>query len=56
MLAASASASARVRMKAPLPNFTSNTRRSSVSASFLDMMEAVISAIDGTVPVTSRSA
>ena len=43
-------------MNAPLPNFTSSTSASSPSASFLLMMLAVISGIDGTVAVTSRRA
>ena len=42
-------------MKAPEPNFTSSTSASSDSASFLLMMLAVISGMQGTVPVTSRS-
>ena len=36
-------------MNAPLPNFTSSTRASRPSASFLLMMLAVISGIDATV-------
>ena len=43
-------------MKAPLPHFTSSTSASMPSASFLDMMLAVISGMEGTVPVTSRRA
>ena len=53
---ASVSASTRVRMKAPLPYFTSITSRSSPSANFLLMMLAVMRAMLGTVPVTSRKA
>ena len=45
-----------VFMNAPLPNFTSSTRASSPSASFLLMMLAVISGMLGTVAVTSRRA
>ena len=45
-----------VCMKAARPNFTSSTRASNDSESFLERMDAVISGIDGTVPVTSRSA
>ena len=41
-------------MNAPEPNFTSSTRRSSDSASFLLMMLATMSGCDGTVAVTSR--
>ncbi len=48
--------SSRVFIKAPVPYFTSRTSLSNVSAIFFDMIEAVISAIDGTVPVTSRRA
>ena len=51
---ASASASVRVRMKAPVPNFTSSTSRSSDSASFLDMMLATMSGMLGTVAVIVR--
>ena len=53
---ASARASSSVFMNAPLPCFTSSTSASSPSASFLLMMLAVMSGIDGTVPVTSRRA
>ena len=56
----SVSASFRARvssfMKAPRPTFTSSTSASMPSASFLDRMEAAMSGIDSTVPVTSRSA
>ena len=53
---ASARASSRVFMNAPVPHFTSSTRASVFSASFLDMMLAEMSGIEGTVPVTSRNA
>ena len=43
-------------MKAARPNFTSITSASIPSASFLERILAVMSGIDGTVPVTSRSA
>ena len=43
-------------MNAPLPHFTSSTREPSPAASFLLRMLPVISGIEGTVPVTSRSA
>ena len=43
-------------MKAPLPVFTSSTRPSIPSASFLDMIEAAIRGIDSTVAVASRRA
>ena len=43
-------------MNAPEPNLTSITSASSPAASFLDRIEATISGIDSTVPVTSRSA
>ena len=43
-------------MKAPEPVFTSITRPCRPAASFLDRIEAVISAIDSTVAVTSRIA
>ena len=52
------SASSRARassfMNAPRPCFTSSTRASMPSASFLDRIEAAMSGIDSTVPVTSR--
>ena len=47
---------ARVGMNAAPPNFTSNTKASRFSASFLERMDAVMSGMLGTVPVTSRSA
>ena len=43
-------------MNAPEPVFTSMTRAWAPSANFFDMMLAVISGMDSTVPVTSRSA
>ena len=43
-------------MKAPLPHFRSMTMVSGPAASFLDMMDAVISGTQSTVAVTSRSA
>ena len=43
-------------MKAPEPTLTSITSASSPAASFLDRIEATISGIDSTVPVTSRMA
>ena len=43
-------------MKAPGPTFTSSTSPSIPSAIFFDMIEAQMSGIDSTVPVTSRSA
>ena len=56
----SASASSRARassfMKAPRPHFTSSTSASAPSASFLERIDAAISGIDSTVPVTSRRA
>ena len=53
---ASASRAPRVFMNAPAPHLTSNTRACAPSANFFDMMLAVMSGIDSTVPVTSRSA
>ena len=53
---ASATASSRVFMNAPLPHFTSKTSVCAPSASFLERMEATMSGIEATVPVTSRSA
>ena len=55
-LVASALASSRVAMKAPLPHFTSSTNPSSPAASFFDRIEAVIRSMLSTVPVTSRIA
>ncbi len=55
-LAASASASASERMNAPLPVLTSNTSASAPSANFFERMLAVMSGMDSTVAVTSRSA
>ena len=43
-------------MKAPEPVLTSITRACSPAASFFDRIEAVMSAIDSTVAVTSRMA
>ena len=43
-------------MNAPSPHFTSDTRADTPSAIFFDMMLAVMSGIDSTVAVTSRSA
>ena len=43
-------------MVAPLPHFTSSTSDRVPAASFLDRIEAVISAIESTVAVTSRIA
>ncbi len=43
-------------MKAPLPVFTSRMSPEAPMASFFDMIEAVMSGSDSTVPVTSRSA
>ncbi len=42
--------------KAPVPVLTSITRPFNPAASFFDRMEAVISGMDSTVPVTSRMA
>ena len=56
MRSASARDSASVGMNAPEPVFTSITSTSSPAASFFDRMDAVISAMDSTVPVTSRVA
>ena len=56
MLAASSRAIVSSAAKAPLPNFTSITSPSSPAASFFDRIDAVISGIDSTVAVTSRSA
>ncbi len=53
---ASALASSKVFMKAPLPHFTSKTSVCAPSASFFDRIDAVIRGIDATVPVTSLSA
>ena len=48
--------SSREHMNAPSPVFTSRTRPSIPSASFLERIEAVMSGIDSTVAVASRSA
>ena len=53
---ASASASAMVCMKAPLPTLTSMISDWRPAASFLDRIEAVISGTESTVAVTSRMA
>ena len=49
-------ASSRVGMNAAQPNFTSSTSASRLSASFFERMEATMSGMEGTVPVTSRRA
>ena len=56
MLVASSRAAFSVGMKAPEPVFTSMTRPCSPAASFFDRIEAVMSATDSTVAVTSRMA
>ena len=56
MLSASSRAPSSVGMKAPEPVLTSMTRPSRPAASFFDRIEAVISATDSTVAVTSRIA
>ena len=56
MLRASACACSIDAMKAPEPTLTSMTNASSPAAIFFDRIEAVISGIDSTVPVTSRIA
>ena len=48
--------SASVFMNAPLPVFTSRTSASMPSAIFLLMIDALMSGMLSTVPVTSRSA
>ena len=53
---ASATASSRVFMNAPAPHLTSKTSVRAPSASFLERIEATMSGIEGTVPVTSRRA
>ena len=53
ILSASALASARLFIIAPLPTLTSITNTSKPAASFLDKIEAVIKGIDSTVAVTS---
>ena len=55
-LFANAFESSYLRMNAPLPVFTSRMSADAPMASFLDMIDAVISGSDSTVPVTSRSA
>ena len=55
-LSARRRASSMSAMKAPEPVFTSMTSVSSPAAPFFERMEAVISGIDSTVPVTSRMA
>ena len=55
-LCASAFESWNLRMNAPLPVFTSRMSAEAPIASFLDMIDAVMSGSDSTVPVTSRSA
>ncbi len=54
--AASSRARARSVMKAPVPVLRSMTMVSGPAASFLDMIEAVISGTQSTVAVTSRNA
>ena len=56
MVRARIRASSGVFMKAPLPTFTSSTSASSPSASFLDMIDELMSGIDPTVAVVSRRA
>ncbi len=53
---ASSLAFSRVGIKAAAPNFTSSTSAAKFSANFLERIEAVISGMDGTVPLTSRNA
>ena len=53
---ASSVASSTVFMKAPLPNLTSKTSVPAPSAHFFESMEAQMSGIEATVPVTSRRA
>ncbi len=53
---ANARASSSVFMNAPRPTFTSSTRPSMPSASFLERIDAVMSGMDSTVAVTSRRA
>ncbi len=56
IVSARARASPTVFMNAPSPTFTSRTIACAPAAIFLDMIEAAISWIESTVPVTSRSA
>ena len=56
MVLASSRACSTVFMKAPEPTLTSSTNAPVPSAIFLLMIEAEISGIDSTVPVTSRRA
>ena len=56
MVSASARASSIVFMNAPSPTLTSSTIACAPAAIFLDMIEAAISWMLSTVPVTSRSA
>ena len=56
MVVASSRACSTVFMNAPEPTFTSRTSAPVPSAIFLLIMEAEISGIDSTVPVTSRNA
>jgi len=53
---ASARASSIDLMNAPEPTLTSMTRPAFPAATFFDRIEAVMSGIDSTVPVTSRMA
>jgi hypothetical protein len=55
-LSASAVAVASVRAKAPEPTLTSMTSASRPAASFFERTDAVMSAIESTVAVTSRIA
>ena len=53
---ASSRARSGVFMNAPEPTLTSSTSPSMPSASFFDMIDAAMSGMLSTVPVTSRSA
>ena len=53
---ASSRARSGVFMNAPDPTLTSSTSPSIPSASFFDMIDAAMSGMHSTVPVTSRSA
>ncbi|MNU05005.1 hypothetical protein D3C72_2496570 [compost metagenome] len=55
-LSARARDASSVGMKAPEPVFTSRISAPRPAASFLDRIDAVISEMDSTVPVTSRMA
>ena len=56
IFSASFRASSSVFIKAPEPTFTSRTMECEPAASFLDMMDDVMSGRESTVAVTSRSA